>query len=81
MILILIVLLFLSLMRAIKGPTVADRMVAIDIIGILVVGIIALYASLSKRDFLMDLALAWIFLSFVGTIALAKVLEGKGYEE
>jgi len=64
-----------------RGPTIADRMVATDILGILVVGICALLAVTTKRDFLIDIALAWIFLSFIGTIALAKYLSGRKFDE
>jgi multicomponent Na+:H+ antiporter subunit F len=56
-------------------------MVAIDILGILVVGICALLAIVTKRDFLIDIALAWIFLSFIGTLALAKYLSGRKFDE
>lgn len=80
-IIILIGLCFLCLLRAALGPTLADRMVAIDILGILVVGICVLLAVKIEREFLIDIALAWIFLSFIGTIALAKYLEGKKFDE
>ncbi len=56
-------------------------MVAIDILGILVVGICALLAIATKRDFLIDVVLAWIFLSFIGTLALAKCLSGRKFDE
>lgn len=78
---ILIGLTFLCLLRAARGPTLADRMVAIDILGILVVGICALLAVRMEREFLIDIALAWVFLSFIGTIALAKYLERKSFDE
>lgn len=81
MIIILIVLCYLCLYRAWRGPTIPDRMVAIDILGILVVGICALLAIVSRRDFLIDIALAWIFLSFIGTLALAKYLSGRKFDE
>ncbi|MCK4352980.1 cation:proton antiporter [candidate division WOR-3 bacterium] len=81
LIIILIGLCFLCLLRAALGPTLADRMVAIDILGILVVGICALLSIKTGREFLIDIALAWIFLSFIGTIALAKYLEGKKFDE
>ncbi|HIE44003.1 MAG TPA: hypothetical protein EYP78_04320 [Candidatus Omnitrophica bacterium] len=81
LVLILIFLCFLCLYRAAKGPTIPDTMVAIDILGILVVGICALLAIYTERGFLMDIALAWIFVSFIGTLALAKYLEGKGLDE
>ena len=56
-------------------------MVAVDMFGILVVGITPLLALLYKREFLIDIGLAWIFISFIGTIALAKYLEGKKFDE
>jgi multicomponent Na+:H+ antiporter subunit F len=72
---------FLCLIRAYLGKTIPDRMVAIDIMGTLAVGMTALYALISKRDFLIDIALAWIFLSFIGTLALAKYLSHKALDE
>ncbi len=81
LIIILIVLSFSCLYRAWRGPTIPDRMVAIDILGILVVGICALLAVVTKLSFLMDIALAWIFLSFIGTLALAKYLSGRKFDE
>lgn len=81
LIIILIILCYLCLYRAWRGPTIPDRMVAIDILGILVVGICALLAITTKRNFLIDIALAWIFLSFIGTLALAKYLSGRKFDE
>jgi multicomponent Na+:H+ antiporter subunit F len=72
---------FFCLYRAWRGPTVADRMVAIDILGILVVGFCPLWAVYTKRGFLIDIALAWIVLSFIGTLALAKFLGGQQLDE
>jgi multicomponent Na+:H+ antiporter subunit F len=81
LIVILIVLCFFCLYRAWRGVTIPDRMVAIDILGILVAGICALLAVYTKREFLIDVALAWILLSFIGTLALAKYLSGKKFDE
>ena len=81
LIVILIILCYLCLYRAWRGPTIPGRMVAIDILGILVVGICALLAITTGRDFLIDIALAWIFLSFIGTLALAKYLSGRKFDE
>lgn len=77
----LVILCFFSLYRAWRGPTVADRMVAIDILGILVVGICPLWAVYTKRHFVVDIALAWILLAFIGTVALAKYLGGQQFDE
>jgi multicomponent Na+:H+ antiporter subunit F len=56
-------------------------MVAIDIMGILVVGICALLAIITERSFLIDIGIAWIILSFIGTLSLAKYLEGRKLNE
>ncbi len=64
----------MCLYRVIKGPTIADRMVGIDIMGILVVGITAIIAVKTGRMFILDIGIAWIILSFIGTLTLAKYL-------
>lgn len=71
----------LCLYRVGRGPTAPDRTVAIDILGTLVVGFCCLYALLTGHDFYMNIAIAWALVSFIGTIALAKYLEGKSFDE
>ncbi len=65
------------LYRIIRGPSIADRMVAIDIFGVLVVGICAILSIRTQRGFILDIGIAWIILSFIGTLTLAKYLSGK----
>ena len=69
------------LYRIIRGPSIADRMVAIDIFGVLVVGICAILSITTERGFLLDIGIAWIILSFIGTLTLAKYLSGKKLNE
>ena len=78
---LLLVAAFLCLYRLAKGPTAPDRTVAIDILGTLMVGFCALYALQTKAVFYLTVAIAWALLSFIGTIALAKYLEGKSFDE
>jgi len=78
---ILVLCCFFCLIRAWLGKTIPDRMVAIDIMGTLAVGLTALLTIILKRDFIIDVALAWIFLSFIGTLALAKYLAHKTLDE
>ncbi len=77
----LLICCFLCLYRIGRGPTPPDRTVAIDILGILVVGFCALLCIITGKDFYMNVAIAWSLLSFIGTIALAKHLEGRGFDE
>ncbi|RKX71844.1 cation:proton antiporter [candidate division WOR-3 bacterium] len=65
---------FLCFYRILLGPTISDRMVAVDIMGIIFVGITALMAVLFKLPYLLDLAIALTILSFIGVLALAKYL-------
>jgi multicomponent Na+:H+ antiporter subunit F len=71
---VLIVLCFLCLGRVIAGPSIADRVVAIDIFGIIVVGVCIILAIKTGKSYLVDIGIAWIILSFIGTITLAKYL-------
>jgi multicomponent Na+:H+ antiporter subunit F len=64
------------LYRIIRGPTIPDRMV-----GILVVGICAIISIQTERSFILDIGIAWIILSFIGTLTLAKYLSGKKLNE
>ena len=72
---------FLCLYRVFLGKTASDRIVAIDILGILIVGFCALISIPTGRGWYMDIAIAWALQSFIGTLALAKYLEGRGFEE
>ena len=69
------------LYRIIRGPSIADRMVGIDIFGILVVGICAILAIITNKTFLLDIGIAWVILSFIGTITLAKYISGRKLNE
>jgi len=78
---LLVFCIFLRLYRVGKGPTAPDRTVAIDILGTLVVGFCAIYSIITKKDLYMNIGLSWALLSFLGTLALAKYLEGRGFDE
>jgi multicomponent Na+:H+ antiporter subunit F len=67
--------------RIIRGPTIPDRMVGADIFGILVVGVCAIISIQTEKSFILDIGIAWIILSFIGTITLAKYLTGKKLNE
>ena len=77
---VLIVSSALCLYRVARGPTAPDRTVAIDILGTLVVGFCCLMAWRTGRDYYVTIAIAWALISFVGTLALAKYLEGRSYD-
>lgn len=71
----------LILFRVMFGPTAADRVVAVDILGVLVVGFLALFGLYYNQNFFMDIALIWALLSFIATIGFAKILEGRQLDD
>lgn len=72
---------FLSLYRVIMGPTAADRAVAIDMLGVLIVGFCAILTIATGRDWYIDIGIAWALQSFIGVMALSKYMEGKDFDE
>ncbi len=61
--------------RLVKGPTIADRVVAADTIATNLLGIIALSAIRTGEKFFVLAMLALTILAFVGTTVFAKFLE------
>jgi multicomponent Na+:H+ antiporter subunit F len=72
---------FMCLFRIGRGPSAPDRTVAIDILGIVIVGFCGLLGLATGKDFYLNVGLAWALLSFIGTIALAKFLEGRSFDD
>ena len=79
--LFLLICFLLSMFRILRGPTPADRSVATDILGILVIGFCAIMAIYTAKDWYIDIAIAWALQSFIGTLALAKFLEGRHFDD
>ena len=78
---VLLVSCLLCLFRVLRGPTAADRAVAIDILGILILGFCALLSIPTGRSWYIDIGIAWALQSFIGTLALAKYLEGRDLDD
>ncbi|WP_438420497.1 Na(+)/H(+) antiporter subunit F1 [Bacillus siamensis] len=65
----------LYVIRVMKGPTIPDRVVALDGIGINLIAMTALVSILLRTTAFLDIILLLGILSFIGTIAFAKFLE------
>lgn len=72
---------FFCLYRALKGPSIPDRAIAVDIMSVIFTSITALMALRYRLSYLMDLSIALAVISFVGTLALAKYLEGRSLDD
>ena len=78
---ILGVMLFLCLLRACMGPTVADRLVSINMMGTMVMVIIATLAVMMGESYLVDICIIYAMISFLAVIVLSKVIMGDRKQE
>ncbi|MCC7423675.1 MAG: cation:proton antiporter [Planctomycetaceae bacterium] len=70
--------LFLTFIRLVRGPTLPDRVVALDLMGVLTVGMIAAYEIAMEQPVLLDTATVLALVGFLGTVAFARYLERRG---
>jgi len=72
---LVMLMIFLSLIRALVGPTAPDRVAAINIMGTKTLIIITLIARIYGHEYFLDIAMVYALMSFVTTIGIAKYLE------
>lgn len=65
----------LGVCRALLGPTVFDRILAVNLFGTKAVLLVAIYAFFSERHDLLDISLLYSLLNFVGVIAALRLVE------
>jgi multicomponent Na+:H+ antiporter subunit F len=70
--------LFLTFVRLVRGPTLPDRVVALDLMGVLAVGMIAAYAVATDQPVLLDPAAVLALVGFLSTVAIARYLKRRG---
>ncbi len=67
------------LIRLIKGPTSPDRVIAVDLISITTAAFILVFSMSTNQAVYIDIAIALVFVAFLGTVACARyVLHSKG---
>lgn len=72
---LLIAALFLAFGRLVRGPTLLDRVVALDLMATLAVGLIAVYAVVTDQAVFLDAAIVLALIAFLGTVAFAHFVE------
>lgn len=68
----------LAMLRMLMGPSLADRVVALDLVAALAVGAIASFAIFTEQPMLLRAAIVVALVVFVGTVAFAMFLEKRG---
>ncbi len=74
----LVVAAALTFVRLAKGPTLPDRVIAIDLIGVLMVCVLVVMAGVTAQQAFLDVAIVVALISFVGTVAYARYIEREG---
>ena len=64
------------LVRAVRGPRIADRVIAANMIGTLVVITICILSFVMNEGYLIDIAMIYTMLSFLAVVLLTKVYMG-----
>ena len=64
-----------AFVRLVRGPTLPDRVIAIDLLGVLIVCLLVVAAASTAQQAFLDVAMVVALISFVGTVAYARYLE------
>ena len=65
----------LTFVRLVRGPTLPDRVIAIDLIGVLIVCLLVVVAESTAQQAFLGVAMVLALISFVGTVAYARYIE------
>ena len=65
----------MTFIRLLKGPTLPDRVIAIDLIGVLMVCLLVVTAAATAQQALLDVAMVVALISFGGTVAYSRYIE------
>jgi len=74
---VILVAIALGLVRAFRGPTLYDRVLAANMIGTLTVLMVAVLGFMAGRPEFLDIALVYVLISFVSTIAVLRVYNSR----
>jgi multicomponent Na+:H+ antiporter subunit F len=72
------VAMYLALFQVVRGPTLPDRVVALDLMATLAMGFIAIYAVTTEQVIFLDVAIVLALIAFLGTVAFAYFIEKRG---
>jgi multicomponent Na+:H+ antiporter subunit F len=79
--LMLSVAMALAFSRLVRGPTLPDRVIALDLFAILSTAFLSVYAIDSEQRVFLDVAIVLALISFLGTVAFALYMERRAHDE
>ena len=73
---VLAVLMLAAIIRSVRGPKVADRVIAVNMLGTITIVLIAVLSVYLKESYLVDVCLIYAMISFLAVVVLTKVYTG-----
>ena len=73
---VIALMLVLCLIRAVIGPRIADRLIAVNMMGTIVMVIIALLGVMKNQGYLVDICLIYAMISFLAVVVLSRIYTG-----
>ena len=77
----LIAAMVLVFVRLVRGPTLPDRVVALDLFALITTGFMLVYAIDTEQQVLLDVAIVMALIAFLGTVAFAQYIERRARDE
>jgi multicomponent Na+:H+ antiporter subunit F len=68
----------LVFIRFLKGPSLADRVISLDMLILMAIGIIVVYSIIYNQSTFLDIAMLFALIAFLGTVAFAYYIEERG---
>ncbi|MGB7949430.1 MAG: cation:proton antiporter [Candidatus Binatia bacterium] len=78
---VLVLAMFLAFIRLVRGPSLPDRVVALDLITIQIAAFLAVDTIATGQTVFLDAAIVLALIAFLGTVAFARYLERRGHDE
>lgn len=66
------------LYRILKGPSIWDRLLGLNLFSITMIILMIIYALINKLDYLLDIAIVYALLGFIGIVFIARFIQRKG---
>lgn len=78
---ILLVAIFLAFLRLLRGPSMPDRIVALDLMVVITIAFIGVFSVYSEEPLFLEAMIVLALVAFLGTVAFARYLERRSRDE
>ncbi|MFM7181678.1 MAG: monovalent cation/H+ antiporter complex subunit F [Verrucomicrobiales bacterium] len=78
---LLLIAMALAVYRLSRGPGPADRMVAVDLLGLFFCSLLAAHAIRTGEEFVLDVVLVFAIIAYFGTVAVARYLQNRAKDQ